>query len=202
MIDLTRFAYVLTLFIVLAAGCSSAPEPPRESAVEPPAPSPVEQSPSPGAADATVPPPTQTVPAETASAEPVEPEPPEPASPPAAVTGSPDSSGVADPGGTVEVAATRPGLTRIGAAKCKLCHKVQHASWSESAHAKRTPPLDCEGCHGPGSEYKGLNVMKDPEKARAAGLVDPTEAFCSRCHTSGWSDDMLQRAHAHDDEES
>jgi len=127
---------------------------------------------------------------------------PAPPAPAGAGTGSSDATGVVDPGGAVEVAATKPGLTRIGVAKCQLCHKVQHASWSETAHAKRTPPLDCESCHGPGSEYKGLTVMKDPEKARAAGLVDPTEVFCSKCHKSGWSEDMLRRAHAHEDEES
>ncbi len=72
----------------------------------------------------------------------------------------------------------------------------------ETAHAKRTPPLDCEGCHGPGSEYKGMAVMKDPDKARAAGLVDPTETFCSQCHKIGWREEMLGRAHAHKDEGS
>ena len=107
------------------------------------------------------------------------------------------ASGVVDPGGTIAVAATKPGLTRIGAEKCKTCHKVQFASWAAGPHAKRTPPLDCEHCHGPGSEYKPLAVMKDPEKAKAAGLVMPTATFCARCHTSGWKDDMLRKAHAH-----
>jgi len=107
------------------------------------------------------------------------------------------ATGVVDPGGTIAVASTKPGLTRIGAEKCKTCHKVQFASWAGSAHAKRTPPLDCEHCHGPGSEYKSLAVMKDPEKAKAAGLVMPTATFCARCHTSGWKDDMLRKAHAH-----
>lgn len=93
--------------------------------------------------------------------------------------------------------ATKPGLTRVGAAACKPCHKVQSASWLESAHGKRTPPLDCEACHGPGSEYKALAVMKDPTKARAAGLVMPGAAFCVTCHTRGWNDGLLKKAHAH-----
>lgn len=104
---------------------------------------------------------------------------------------------VTDPGGVVEVKATKSGLLRIGAAKCKTCHAVQFKSWSAGAHAGRTPPLDCEGCHGAGSEYKTMAVMKNPEMARAAGLVMPGRDFCATCHKSGWTDDMLGRAHAH-----
>jgi ribosomal protein L40E len=104
---------------------------------------------------------------------------------------------VTDPGGQIAVAATKAGLTRIGAEKCRLCHKIQFASWVETAHAKRTPPLDCESCHGPGSEYKPIEIMKDPEKAKAAGLVIPAATFCARCHTRGWKADMLRKAHAH-----
>ena len=103
----------------------------------------------------------------------------------------------ADPGGVVEVTATKSGLTRIGAAKCKLCHQVQFASWAKTAHAARVPPLDCESCHGAGSEYKTLAIMKDPKKARAAGMVNPEAAFCARCHTSGVTLDFLKKAHAH-----
>lgn len=106
-------------------------------------------------------------------------------------------SGVVDPGGVVEVKATKSGLTRIGSDKCKLCHKVQFTSWAGTAHATRTPPLDCESCHGAGSEYKSMAIMKDGGKARAAGLVTPDKTFCMKCHKSGWKDDMLKRAHAH-----
>jgi hypothetical protein len=102
-----------------------------------------------------------------------------------------------DPGGAVAVASTRPGATRIGAEKCKLCHKLQYVSWAENAHARRTPPLDCESCHGPGSEYKTLSVMKDPAKAKAAGLVIPEASFCATCHRRDWKSDMLEKTHAH-----
>ncbi|MEO8361895.1 MAG: hypothetical protein ABI672_17810 [Vicinamibacteria bacterium] len=102
-----------------------------------------------------------------------------------------------DIGGLVEVAATKPGLTRIGATKCKLCHKIQFDSWAKTKHATRTPPLDCESCHGPGSEYKTLAIMKDSKKALAAGLVMPVRSFCSKCHTGTWTDDLLKRTHAH-----
>jgi len=99
---------------------------------------------------------------------------------------------------TVAVAPTKEGLTRVGADKCKMCHKVQYESWSAGAHAKNEPVVDCESCHGPGSEYKNMSVMKDPEKAKAAGLVMPDAKFCTAsCHQTGWQDEMLQRAHAH-----
>ena len=88
----------------------------------------------------------------------------------------------------------------IGAAKCKMCHKVQYASWAEGSHAALDPQLDCESCHGAGSEYKGLKVMKDPVKAREAGMVMPDAKFFITCHTSGWKDEMLARSHAHKDD--
>lgn len=108
-----------------------------------------------------------------------------------------DASPVSDPGGEVAVKATKAGLSRVGVSSCKMCHKVQFASWSETAHAKRMPPLDCESCHGSGSEFKAMPVMKDPAKAAAAGMVLPKAAFCATCHKRGWNDGMLQKAHAH-----
>jgi hypothetical protein len=115
---------------------------------------------------------------------------------PAAPAATPD---IVDPGGTVAVAATKPGLKRIGSDACGECHEVQHDSWAKGPHATRTPPLDCESCHGAGSEYKTMSVMKDPAKARAAGLVTPDKAFCSQCHKKGVNDDLMSRAHAHEE---
>ena len=104
---------------------------------------------------------------------------------------------IAEPGVGVEVAATKEGLTRIGDAKCKMCHKIQHASWAESSHAALDPVLDCESCHGPGSEYKKMSIMKDREQALAAGMVMPEAAFCKNCHTDDWDDDLLAASHEH-----
>jgi hypothetical protein len=142
------------------------------------------EPPSPTAGDN--PPPTAPAPAESA-----EPEPPAAASPEEAAE-SPGAEG------RIEVAATKAGLERIGAEKCKMCHKVQYASWSEGSHAALAPPVDCESCHGPGSEYWPMAVMKDSEKSKAAGVVMPTAAFCTEsCHEGDWSDDMLSLAHTH-----
>jgi len=98
--------------------------------------------------------------------------------------------------------------TYVGSEKCgKLCHKVQFTSWSATKHAKAfdslkpedrakkecvdchvtgdktdLPGVQCEACHGPGSDYKAINLMKDKPKAIAAGLIIPTEKNCVTCH--------------------
>jgi hypothetical protein len=99
--------------------------------------------------------------------------------------------------------------TYIGAEKCKMCHKIQYDSWAQTKHAKATegaknskdPKFDaacltchatnkdeamagvqCEACHAAGSDYKTLSVMKDLAKAKAAGLVIPTQETCNGCH--------------------
>ncbi len=98
--------------------------------------------------------------------------------------------------------------TYLGAEKCgKLCHKIQYTSWQTTPHAKAfadlkpadqakaeciechvtggkkdLPGVQCEACHGPGSNYAKLAIMKDKAKAVAAGLVVPTEKTCVKCH--------------------
>jgi len=103
--------------------------------------------------------------------------------------------------------AAAQGRTFIGADKCKMCHKVEHTSWAATKHAKaleslkpeeqkkkeciechttgannELPGVQCEACHGAGSEYKTMSIMKDKPKAIAAGLIEPTEKVCVRCH--------------------
>ncbi len=48
----------------------------------------------------------------------------------------------------------------------------------------KTQGVQCETCHGPGSEYKKLSVMKDKQAAMDNGLVMHTEgeSFCKTCH--------------------
>jgi len=98
----------------------------------------------------------------------------------------------------------------VGADKCKMCHKVQYASWENTKHAKATdtakagterewsadcaachatnasedfPGVQCEACHGPGNDYKKMSIMKDRDAAIANGLVIPTQDTCNGCHT-------------------
>jgi nitrate/TMAO reductase-like tetraheme cytochrome c subunit len=90
---------------------------------------------------------------------------------------------------------------KVGAEKCaKMCHKVEFQSWSETPHAKLgAKGADCETCHGPGSGYMPLSIMKDPAKAKAAGLIArPEKASCSPCHKAGTvTDEMMKKIHAH-----
>jgi hypothetical protein len=107
------------------------------------------------------------------------------------------------------VRASTAAPTYIGADKCKMCHKIQHTSWLETKHAKATESakgakdrkfeaacltchatnkdeamagVQCEACHGAGSDFKGIQVMKDKAKAVAAGLVIPSQDTCNGCH--------------------
>ena len=100
----------------------------------------------------------------------------------------------------------------IGAKKCSMCHKKDGIaeSWQATAHAtawdKLTPEqqkdkallpfyttgtdakgnlltgVQCEACHGAGSDYKSNKVMKDREAAIAAGMLIPDEKTCTKCH--------------------
>ena len=73
-------------------------------------------------------------------------------------------------------------------AKCLACHttgmgKPTGFSVSDTTdHSKAMANVGCEACHGPGSDYKLMNVMKDKAKAAEAGLMTPNEATCKGCH--------------------
>jgi excinuclease UvrABC ATPase subunit len=46
--------------------------------------------------------------------------------------------------------------------------------------------VQCETCHGPGSEYKSLSIMKDKQKAMDNGPIihNEKEKFCITCHNA------------------
>jgi hypothetical protein len=87
-----------------------------------------------------------------------------------------------------------PSREKVGAGHCRACHRLQYDSWVKSGHARKA--LDCEGCHGNGSEYARAEVMKDPARAKAAGLIFQTAAFCEKCHPTADAA-FLPKAHAH-----
>jgi len=109
----------------------------------------------------------------------------------------------------------------VGAKKCKICHKDVYTAWEETPHAKAWSALseeeqgkaecitchmtgkdadgeaivnvECEACHGPGSDYKSPKIKskkkwkENPEEMRKlaieAGLNPHPEAeVCTQCH--------------------
>ena len=86
----------------------------------------------------------------------------------------------------------------VGSAKCKMCHKVEFDSWAKTKHATTEPKAECETCHGNGGDYWKISVMKDPVKAKEAGLIaKPEKATCTaKCHKPAeFKDDMMAKVH-------
>ena len=69
---------------------------------------------------------------------------------------------------------------------CLKCHVTGHGKPAAvfEASFKKEEGVSCETCHGPGSDYKSIPVMKDPVAAKAAGLVIADEKTCTGCHNS------------------
>lgn len=107
--------------------------------------------------------------------------------------------GMAVLGVAIQAPAAAAEHAAVGSAKCKMCHKVQFESWAKSKHALAEKPTECEACHGNGADYMKLNVMKDPAKATAAGLIaKPDKASCLKCHKPDEiKDEMLAKVHDH-----
>jgi len=100
----------------------------------------------------------------------------------------------------------------IGAKRCKICHTKDNVypTWEKTPHATAFAKLsaeqakdekclachatgktakgdvlenvECEACHGPGSDYKTKKIMEDRELAIANGLLIPDEKTCVKCH--------------------
>jgi len=105
-----------------------------------------------------------------------------------------------------------PAHDYVGAKKCKICHKKDGIfdDWASTKHATAFDSLStedqknealhkyyttgttakdelltgvqCEACHGPGSDYKKKKVMENRELAITKGLNIPDEKTCLKCH--------------------
>jgi hypothetical protein len=67
--------------------------------------------------------------------------------------------------------------------ECLKCHAPLH----EKAPEFKEEGVTCEVCHGPGSAYKKLSVMKSREKSIANGLIvkdtpEEKKEWCLTCH--------------------
>ena len=67
---------------------------------------------------------------------------------------------------------------------CLGCHSTgaNAEDWEKDDTFRVEDGVQCETCHGPGSEYIDPEVMSDPERAMAAGLIMPGPETCERCH--------------------
>jgi len=68
--------------------------------------------------------------------------------------------------------------------KCLRCHVTAYgvARKLVGVRFSMKDGVQCESCHGPGSAYKKLSVMKNPEMAVKNGLILPDEKKCLGCH--------------------
>ncbi len=71
--------------------------------------------------------------------------------------------------------------------KCLKCHTTGYGVGgfgAEGMEALDLAGVGCESCHGPGSEYKSMKVMKDHDASVKAGLWTPDEKTCVTCHNA------------------
>ncbi|MEW6747346.1 MAG: multiheme c-type cytochrome [Planctomycetota bacterium] len=88
-------------------------------------------------------------------------------------------------------------------AKCLNCHTT--GAGLPTAHFQPgfdfTDGVQCESCHGPGSEYSPEGIMRDSQAAMHAGLKEQSPATCMPCHEKAhgreFNYDMAVRKIAH-----
>ena len=74
------------------------------------------------------------------------------------------------------------------AKECLVCHVTAFEAPAANKEASLTVEegVSCEACHGPGSEYKSMKVMKaitaGTTKGADVGLIEPTKEVCVKCH--------------------
>ena len=70
------------------------------------------------------------------------------------------------------------------AAACLGCHATawEAEDWEKDPTFNIEDGVQCEMCHGPGSEYMDEEIMRDREAAARAGLRIPTPDLCEKCH--------------------
>jgi len=88
-------------------------------------------------------------------------------------------------------------ITRISGVKgdpwkqpiCLGCHSTASTAedWEKDDGFHPEDGLQCEVCHGPGSEYMAEEVMRDRKAAMQAGLRLPTTDVCYGCHIEKFS---------------
>ena len=70
----------------------------------------------------------------------------------------------------------------------------QWEEWERGEEFLIEDGIQCETCHGPGSEYIDEAVMRDRELAMQRGLRLPTERTCMICHSPKGSHEAVLEA--------
>ncbi len=67
---------------------------------------------------------------------------------------------------------------------CLGCHTTASETeiWERNLSFHFEDGVQCELCHGPGSEYMPAEIMQDKQRAKEAGLMMPEERMCMICH--------------------
>jgi YVTN family beta-propeller protein len=67
---------------------------------------------------------------------------------------------------------------------CLGCHTTAYnvEGWERDPSFHFEDGVQCELCHGAGSAYSDVNIMRNTEKAMQAGLIMPTYRTCMMCH--------------------
>jgi hypothetical protein len=66
---------------------------------------------------------------------------------------------------------------------CLKCHATAGSATADQIETLTVAEgVSCESCHGPGSAYKTMTIMKDQKQALAKGLILPTKEVCVKCH--------------------
>lgn len=79
------------------------------------------------------------------------------------------------------------------ARQCLGCHATasETEDWEKAEGFSLKDGLQCEACHGAGSEYAPEDIMKDPQKAMMHGLKMPKKEDCVLCHRAKGSHDAV-----------
>ena len=76
-------------------------------------------------------------------------------------------------------------VAKVGSEACASCHAGEHAKWQQHAHAKATPEVGCETCHGGGADHVAEGALR---KGTIMSLADKCGScaitqLCGSCHT-------------------
>jgi YVTN family beta-propeller protein len=79
---------------------------------------------------------------------------------------------------------------------CLGCHATAYnaEAWEKDEGFRTEDGVQCEACHGPGSEYMSEAVMRNRPEAMKAGLRMPDERFCMGCHIEKGSHEAVLKS--------